>query len=340
MLEKDNRFCGGKNTQQDTCDIRKRWSLYLVTGGGGFIGSHLVRALARRGERVRVLDNGFSGGPERIADVLADVEWIDGDIRDVETLQRALHGVEVVFHEAAMASVPRSIMEPEFAHTVNLTGTLNVVVAARNAGARRVVMASSSAVYGDLPGSPKTETMPLQPLSPYAAQKAASEQYCHIWHRLHGLETVCLRYFNVFGPMQDPQSEYAAVIPKFITTVLDGGTPTVFGDGEQSRDFIFVDNVVEANLLAAIRPEAAGKVFNVGAGVGITLNQLIAELGRVTARDIQPVYAAPRPGDIYESVADISRLRDQLGYQPAVTFLAGLERTIAAFGDHAPNVAV
>lgn len=305
--------------------------MYLVTGGGGFIGSHIARALVRRGDRVRVLDNGFSGGPERIADVRQDVEWIDGDVRDTECLQRVLQGVEVVFHEAAIASVPRSIAEPELAHSSNLTGTLNVLVAAQRAGARRVVFASSSAVYGDLPGSPKSETMPLQPLSPYAAQKAASEYYLQIWHRLHGLETVALRYFNVFGPMQDPQSEYAAVIPKFITTVLSGGEPTIFGDGEQSRDFIFVENVVEANLLAAQKPAAAGQILNVGSGASITLNQFIAHLSRITGREIHPVYAAPRPGDIRESVADISRLQAVLGYQPLVSFGEGLERTVAAF---------
>lgn len=305
--------------------------MYLVTGGGGFIGSHIARALVRRGDRVRVLDNGFSGGPERIADVRQDVEWIDGDVRDTECLQRVLQGVEVVFHEAAIASVPRSIAEPELAHSSNLTGTLNVLVAAQRAGARRVVFASSSAVYGDLPDSPKSETMPLQPLSPYAAQKAASEYYLQIWHRLHGLETVALRYFNVFGPMQDPQSEYAAVIPKFITTVLSGGEPTIFGDGEQSRDFIFVENVVEANLLAAREPAAAGQILNVGSGASITLNQFIAHLSRITGREIHPVYAPPRPGDIRESVADISRLQAVLGYQPLVSFGEGLERTVAAF---------
>ena len=305
--------------------------MYLVTGGGGFIGSHIARALVRRGDRVRVLDNGFSGGPERIADVRQDVEWIDGDVRDTECLQRVLQGVEVVFHEAAIASVPRSIAEPELAHSSNLTGTLNVLVAAQRAGARRVVFASSSAVYGDLPGSPKSETMPLQPLSPYAAQKTASEYYLQIWHRLHGLETVALRYFNVFGPMQDPQSEDAAVIPKFITTVLSGGEPTIFGDGEQSRDFIFVENVVEANLLAAREPAAAGQILNVGSGASITLNQFIAHLSRITGREIHPVYADPRPGDIRESVADISRLQAVLGYQPLVSFGEGLERTVAAF---------
>ena len=312
--------------------------MYLVTGGGGFIGSHITRALVRRGERVRVLDNGFSGGPHRLGDILADVEWIDGDVRDVETLRRAMRDVEVVFHQAAVASVPRSIAEPELTHDINLTGTLQVLVSARHASVRRVVFASSSAVYGDLPGSPKSETMPLQPLSPYAVHKAASEQYCQVWHRLHGLETVSLRYFNVFGPLQDPESEYAAVIPRFITTVLSGGTPIIFGTGEQSRDFVFVDNVVEANLRAASRPEAAGHIFNVGAGISITLNHLVAQLSRITGHDIHPIYTDPRPGDVRESLADISHVKAALGYQPVVSFDTGLERTVAAFA--APGVPV
>jgi nucleoside-diphosphate-sugar epimerase len=305
--------------------------MYLVTGGGGFIGSHITRALVRRGERVRVLDNGFSGGPDRLGDILAEVEWIDGDVRDVETLGRAMQGVEVVFHQAAVASVPRSIAESELSHDINLTGTLRVLESARHASVRRVVFASSSAVYGDLPGSPKSETMPLQPLSPYAVHKAASEQYCQVWHRLHGLETVSLRYFNVFGPQQDPESEYAAVIPRFITTVLSGGTPMIFGTGEQSRDFVFIDNVVEANLRAASRPEAAGHIFNVGGGISITLNHLVAQLSRITGHDIHPIYTDPRPGDVSESLADISHVKAALGYQPVVSFDTGLVRTVAAF---------
>jgi UDP-glucose 4-epimerase len=305
--------------------------VYLVTGGGGFIGSHIVRALVRHGERVRVLDNGFSGNERRISDVLSDVEWLDCDVRDEEAVRRACHGVEVVLHQAAVASVPRSIAEPAMTHATNLTGTLNVLVGAQRAGARRVVLASSAAVYGDLPGSPKSESMPVRPLSPYAAHKLAGEQYCRIWQELYSLETVALRYFNVFGPAQDPESEYAAVIPKFISRTLAGQPLTVYGDGTQSRDFIYVDNVVEVNLRAAMWPQAAGKVMNVGTGVGTTLNCLVTELGRILGCELQPVYAAPRVGDIRESVADIMLLQDTLAYEPTVSFAEGLERTVRAF---------
>jgi UDP-glucose 4-epimerase len=305
--------------------------VYLVTGGAGFIGSHIVRALAHRGERVRVLDNGIRAGSARIGDLRADVEWMDGDLRDESALARAMRDVEVVFHQAAVASVQRSIAEPELTHAINLTGTLHVLMAAQHAGVRRVVFASSSAVYGQLPDSPKSETMPVQPLSPYAAHKVAGEQYCQVWNRLHGLESVVLRYFNVFGPMQDPLSEYAAVIPKFITGVLSGRGPVIYGDGEQSRDFISIEDVVAANLRAAEHPAAAGQIFNLGTGVSITLNQLVTELSRILGREIHPVYEAPRSGDIRESVADITRLKTVLGFQPAVSFRAGLERTVAAF---------
>jgi UDP-glucose 4-epimerase len=311
--------------------------MYVVTGGGGFIGSHIARALVRQGQRVRIFDNGMTGGPQRLADVLADIEWIAGDLRDSEALQRAFAGVEVVFHQAAVASVPRSIAEPTLAHAINLTGTLNVLDAACRAGVRRVVYASSSAVYGVLPGSPKSEAMPVEPLSPYAAQKLAGEHYCRIWQQLHGLETVSLRYFNVYGPGQDPQSEYAAVIPKFITTVLRGDTPTVFGDGEQSRDFIYIEDIVNANLRAAMQSEAVGHVFNVGTGGSSTLNQLLAELARITGREIHPNYTDARPGDVRESLADISLLKAILGYQPTVPFGTGLERTVAAFATSDPT---
>ena len=311
--------------------------MYVVTGGGGFIGSHIARALVRQGQRVRIFDNGMTGGPQRLTDVLADIEWIAGDLRDSEALQRAFAGVEVVFHQAAVASVPRSIAEPTLAHAINLTGTLNVLETACRAGARRVVYASSSAVYGVLPGSPKSEAMPVEPLSPYAAQKLAGEHYCRIWQQLHGLETVSLRYFNVYGPGQDPQSEYAAVIPKFITAVLRGDTPTVFGDGEQSRDFIYIEDIVNANLRAAMQPEAVGHVFNVGTGGSSTLNQLLAELARITGREIHPNYTDSRPGDVRESLADISLLKAILGYQPTVPFGTGLERTVAAFATSDPT---
>jgi len=305
--------------------------MFLVTGGGGFIGSQIAHELVRRGQRVRVFDNGSSEGLQRLCAVPEEVEWHAGDIRDEAALAGALRGVEVVFHQAAVASVQRSIVEPDVTHAVNLTGTLNVLVAAQRSGVRRVVFASSSAVYGDLPGSPKSESMPVLPLSPYAAQKLAGEQYCWIWHSLYGLETVALRYFNVFGPGQDPLGEYAAVIPKVITTVLSGGRPIIFGDGEQSRDFIYISNVVEANLRAAVMPAAVGRVINVGAGSSISLNHFIAQLGGVIGHEIDPIYAAPRLGDVRESVADISRLRAALDYRPTVSFREGIERMVEAF---------
>ena len=305
--------------------------MYLVTGGGGFIGSHLVRTLVRRGERVRVLDNGFSGSRDRIADVLGEVEWIDGDIRDADMVRRACRDVEVVLHHAAVASPFRSIAEPLMAHDVNVTGTLNVLIAARDEGVRRVVFASSAAVYGNLPTTPKTEALPLQPVSPYGVHKLAGESYCPVWHSIYGLETVALRYFNVFGPSQDPKSEYAAVIPRFITTVLAGEIPVVYGDGEQSRDFIYVGNVVDINLLAATVPAAAGMIMNVGTGKKITLNLLLAEIGRIVGREIVATYEPVRPGDVYESLADVSRLRSVLQYEPAVSLGEGIERTLRAY---------
>jgi UDP-glucose 4-epimerase len=304
--------------------------VYLVTGGGGFIGAHLVRALVRRGERVRVLDNESTGRRARIADVAGEVEWLAGDVRDEAMVRRACRDVEAVLHHAAVASVPASITDPAGSHAVNVAGTLNILLAARDAGVRRVVFASSTAVYGDLPGSPKTEAMPVLPRSPYAVQKLAAEGYCRIWHTLYGLETVALRYFNVFGPDQDPDGAYAAVIPRFITALRAGREPTIYGDGEQSRDFIYVSNVVDVNLLAATVPAAAGQVLNVGTGVRVTLNGLVRDLEAIFERPIHPVYEAERPGDIHESVADISLLRATLGYEPAVPFARGLAWTVQA----------
>lgn len=305
--------------------------MYLVTGGGGFIGSHLVHALVQRGMRVRVFDNNSSGSRERISDVLGEVEWIDGDIRDAATLRKAYQGVEVILHQAAVASVSCSIAQPDMTHAVNSTGMLNILLAARDAGVRRVVFASSSAVYGNLPALPITELMPLQPLSPYGAQKLAAESYCRIWHAIFGLETVVLRYFNVFGPGQNPQSAYAAVIPRFLSAVVEGRSPIVYGDGEQARDFIYISNVVDVNLLAATIPEAAGQAINVGTGARITLNHLLAELERLMERPVHAHYEAARPGDIRESLADTALLRTVLGYKPAVSFAEGLRLTLRAF---------
>jgi UDP-glucose 4-epimerase len=310
--------------------------MYLVTGGGGFIGSHIVRALVDRGELVRVLDNSSSGGRERLLGILDSVEWLDGDIRDPDTVAHACRGVEVVLHQAAVVSTQRSIMEPQMVHAVNLTGTLNVLVAAEKAGVRRVVIASSAAVYGDLPYSPKSETQPVRPLSPYGVQKLASEAYCPVWYALYGLETVALRYFNVFGPGQDPRGEYASVIPRFITTVLAGDQPQIYGDGNQSRDFIYVGNLVDVNLLAATLPTAAGQILNVGTGRSVTINQLCQELGEILERDIRPVYFPARAGDIRDSLADITNLEMILGYRPRIGFREGLELTTRAFARDVP----
>jgi nucleoside-diphosphate-sugar epimerase len=305
--------------------------MYLITGGGGFIGSHLARALVQRGKQVRVLENSSSGSRERLADILKDIEWVDGDLRESDTLRKVCQGVEVIFHQAAIASVSHSIAEPAMTHATNVTGTLNLLLAARDAGARRVVFASSSAVYGNLSTTPKSEMMPVQPLSPYAVQKLAAESYCRIWHALYGLETVALRYFNVFGPAQNPQSAYAAAIPRFISAVLKGQAPVVYGDGEQSRDFIYVSDVVESNLLAATIPEAAGQVINIGTGKKTTINRLLAELERLIERPIHPRHEAPQPGDVRESLADISLMRAILGYEPTISFAEGLALTFRAF---------
>jgi UDP-glucose 4-epimerase len=299
----------------------------LVTGGAGFIGSNLVRALLARGDEVRVLDN-FSTGYRRNLEPL-DVELVEGDLRSYERVATAVNGVEVVFHQGALPSVPRSIQDPLSSSAVNVEGTLNVLLAARDAGVRRVVFASSSSVYGDAPGMPRRESQPLAPLAPYAVSKLAAEQYCMVANRVFGLETVALRYFNVFGEYQDPLSGYAAVIPKFIRIMLDGERPTIFGDGETSRDFTHVENIVEANLAAAAAPAAAGRVMNVAIGSSHTLNDLVRTLGRLLDADFEPDYAPPRPGDVSESLADVSLARELIGYEPSVAFEEGLERTIA-----------
>ena len=302
--------------------------MYLVTGGGGFIGSHLVRRLVQLGGRVRVLDNGLVGSREALDDVLDDVEWIDGDVRDQEIVARACKRVVVVFHHAAIASVAQSVADPLETHATNVMGTLNVLMAAQRAGARRVIYASSSAVYGNLPVLPKHEDLPVQPLSPYGVQKLAAESYARVWHATYGLETVVLRYFNVFGPGQDPYSEYSGVVPRFLSAALDGTSPLIYGDGEQARDFIYVSNVVDVNMVAARSPHAAGGVFNVAMGRSVTLNELVSSIGRILGRPVHPRHKPARAGEVRISSADISRLRNVLGYEPAVSFADGLELTL------------
>lgn len=298
--------------------------VYLVTGGGGFIGSHVVRALVREGKRVRILDNSSSGSRARISELLGDVEWIDGDVRDMDVVRRACVGVEIVLHHAAIASVPYCIRDPIATHTVNVVGTLNVLTAARDACARRLIFASSSAVYGDAIEGPLRERASLRPQSPYAVQKLAAESYVRIWPALYGLETICLRYFNVFGPDQDPRSEYSAVVPRFIDAVLAGRPPVIYGDGEQLRDFVYVHDVVQVNLLAATAANVSDAVLNVGTGKGTTLNQLINMLATNLGRTVIPMYVPARAGDIRASISDISLLRTSLGYTPTVSLSAGL----------------
>jgi nucleoside-diphosphate-sugar epimerase len=302
---------------------------YLVTGGAGFIGSHIVEALLGQGATVRVLDNFSTGKRQNLAPFVDHIELIEGDLRDPEALRTAVKGATYVLHQAALASVPGSIAEPLITHACNVTGTLNLLLACRDAGVRRVVYASSSSVYGNGAELPKRETMLQKAESPYAVSKLAGEQYCQAFHEVYGLETVCLRYFNVFGPRQDPGSPYAAVIPKFITRMLSGEPPTIHGDGLQSRDFAYVADVAEANLLAATMPDVAGLVFNIACGRRYTLNDLVTALDDILDTGIRPSYTDPRPGDIRHSQADIGAAQRYLKYEPEVDFREGLERTVA-----------
>ena len=306
----------------------------LVTGGAGFIGSNLVEHLLAEGAAVRVLDN-FSTGRrcnlEFAKDLGSQLEVVEGDIRDLETCRRAAHGVELVFHQAALPSVQRSVEDPVTSHQVNATGSLHVLTAAREAGVRRLVYASSSSVYGDNPELPKLETHETRPLSPYAISKLAGEQYARVFCQLFGFETVALRYFNVFGPRQDPDSHYSAVIPRFIRTLMRGEAPDIYGDGEQSRDFTYVANVVEANLLAATAADAPGRVFNIALGGRVSLNLLLEQLGRIMGTPARARYLPPRPGDIKHSQAGIEEARRVLGYRGRVALEDGLSRTVEHF---------
>jgi UDP-glucose 4-epimerase len=302
-----------------------------VTGGAGFIGSHIAEALVKRGDRVRVLDNLSTGRLSNLEGFRDRIEFIEGDLLDARLVARAVEGIECVFHEAALASVPRSIERPLDTHAACVTGTMNLLDAARRAGVRRVVYAGSSSAYGDQPTSSKRETdMPL-PISPYAAAKLASEHYCHAFTATYGLETVVLRYFNVFGPRQDPDSPYSAVIPRFITAMLSGGQPVIYGDGLQSRDFSYVANAVHGNLLAADAPNVAGRVFNIANGRSTDLLTLVGLLNRALGLAVQPRHEPPRVGDVRESLADITLARQHLGYEPAVEFEEGLRRSIAYY---------
>ncbi len=308
---------------------------YLVTGGAGFIGSHLTEALVKAGHAVRVIDNFATGKPANIAHLRDRIDFYEVDITDRAALDAPLAGVDYVLHQAAIPSVPRSVDDPLGTHDANVTGTINVLDAARLAEVKRVVYAASSSAYGEIPGEYKREDMAPQPLSPYAAAKLAGEFYCQSFYHVYGLETVALRYFNVFGPRQDPTSQYAAVIPLFVTAILDGRPPSVNGSGEQSRDFTYIDNVVHGNLLACQAPAAAGQVMNLANGDRITLLALIEAINNILGTAIEPVHVDPRPGDIMHSRADNSRARDLLGFEPVVAFNEGLRRTIAWFQDQA-----
>jgi UDP-glucose 4-epimerase len=310
-------------------------SRFLVTGGAGFIGSNLVEALLRRGDDVRALDDLSTGRRENLA---AAAEWaregggsfelVEGDIRDAGICAAAVEGTDYVLHQAAVPSVQRSVQDPLLSHQVNVDGTLNLLLAAREQQVRRFVMASSSSLYGESETLPKVETMAPEPISPYGLQKLAAESYCLMFHRLYGLPTAALRYFNVFGPRQDPTSEYSAVIPRFLTAVRDGKPPTIYGDGGQTRDFTFVENVVRINLLACeAGPEALGRAYNVGCGERISLNELVEAIGKLAGRAVEPVYAEARPGDIRHSLAAIDLAAEHLGFRAETGLAEGLERT-------------
>jgi len=301
---------------------------YLLTGGAGFIGSNIAEYLVDDGEEVRIIDNFSTGRRENIAEFLDRIELIEGDICKMDDITRAVDGVDYVLHIAARPSVPASIAEPRVCHEANIDGTFNVLMAAREAGVRRVVYSASSSAYGDTPELPNKETFAPGPLSPYAASKLAGEYYCRVFTEIYGLECVSLRYFNVFGPKQNPASQYAAAIPKFITSMLEGESPTIFGDGEQSRDFTFVENVYYGNMLACTAPGAAGQLFNCACGYPISINQLVDTLNEILGTNIKARHVPERPGDIKHSAADITKAREILKFDPPVDLRTGLERTV------------
>jgi len=305
-------------------------ALYLITGIGGFIGSSIARALLSRGEAVRGLDNFSTGKKENLAEIAGQIEVHEADITDLDAMHRACEGVDFVLHQAAIPSVPKSVLDPLGSNRANVDGTVNVLIAARDAKAKRVVYAASSSAYGDTPTLPKREGMKPDPISPYAVAKLASEHYMVSFFRCYGLETVCLRYFNIFGPRQDPSSPYSGVLAKFITQMLKGEQPTIFGDGEQSRDFTYIDNAVNANLLAckADASKAAGEVFNVATGRRVTLNETFKALQPLTSYSGQVKYGPARGGDVKHSLADVSKAEAGLGYRPTVDFEEGLRRTV------------
>jgi nucleoside-diphosphate-sugar epimerase len=307
---------------------------FLVTGGAGFIGSNICRRLISEGCFVRVIDNLLTGKRSNLAGIIDRIEFMEADMGNEEIARSAMKDIDVVLHQGALPSVPRSVDDPAPTHRHCVDATFTLLLAARDAGIRRFVYASSSSAYGDAPTLPKVETMPPQPLSPYAVGKLAGEYYCSVFCQVFGLETISLRYFNVFGPYQDPTSQYAAAIPAFVTAILRDEPPTVFGDGEQSRDFTYVDNVVEANLLAARAERTAGEVINIACGKAITVNAIIDMINHLVGKDIKPIYTDPRSGDIKHSLAGINVARDSIGYKPTVPFALGLQRAIEWYRDN------
>jgi UDP-glucose 4-epimerase len=307
----------------------------LITGGAGFIGSHIAARLLVQGERVRILDDFSTGKWSNLDGFRNDVEVIEGDLRDPAALARAVKGCDVVYQQAALRSVPRSIDDPRANNDVNVTGILNLLIAAKEAGVRRVVYASSSSVYGDDPTLPKVEDQTPRPISPYAATKIMGEYYCRIYSQLYGLETVSLRYFNVFGPRQDPESRYAAVVPRFITAALANEPLEIHGDGLQSRDFTYIDNVVQANLLAGDAPGAVGEAFNIACGARYSLMDTVEAIEKSLGHTVKRDHVESRAGDVKHTLADIGKARRLLGYEPQIAFAEGMERTVAWFRDHA-----
>jgi nucleoside-diphosphate-sugar epimerase len=301
---------------------------YLVTGAAGFIGSNIVEELVARGAEVRALDNLSTGKASNLAPFMDRIVFVEGDLNDSELMGKVVSGVDYVLHQAALPSVPRSMADPLKSHEANATGTLKLLIAARDAGVKRLVYASSSSVYGNSPTLPKREDMATQPLSPYAVNKLAAEQYCRVFARVFGLPTVSLRYFNVFGPRQDPKSQYAAVIPAFISSVLRGQSPTIYGDGTQTRDFTYVQNVVQANLLACETDKADGEALNIACGERTSLLDLLGEINRLLGTDVEPIFQSGRAGDVKDSLADISRARELIGYTPVASFSEGLAATV------------
>ncbi|HDR68339.1 MAG TPA: SDR family oxidoreductase [Bacteroidaceae bacterium] len=312
-------------------------SLYLVTGGAGFIGSNIVEELLKRDHSVRILDNFLTGKRENIASFLDKVDLIEDDIRNLEACRSAVRGIDYVLHQAALPSVPLSLQDPITTTDINIKGTLNMLIASRDADVKKFVFASSSSVYGDEPTLPKKEGREGKPLSPYAASKLACEKYCQVFSSAFGLSTISLRYFNVFGSRQNPKSQYAAVIPQFITAILNRQQPTIYGDGEQTRDFSYVSNIVEANILASHAKRYNGEVFNLACGEKTTVNELVDKINSILETNIKPVYAPPRPGDIRHSYADISNAEQALDYHPVVNFEEGLKNAVEWYKKRSKN---